>query len=63
MTIGAVLLLMVVFAYMALPGLIGSSLAANLKERHGLQEKPMVEVYSDFPPELLLGHIDRMRYR
>ena len=43
MTIGVVLLLMVVFAYTSLSGLIGSSLAANLKERHRLREKPMVE--------------------
>jgi hypothetical protein len=45
---------------MVLPGLIESRLAANLKERYGLEKEPAVEVSSNFPPELLLGCIDRI---
>ena len=51
------------FSYVALPGVIESQLAGILQERLGLQEKPEVEVFSDFPPELLLGRADRIRAR
>jgi len=54
------LLLMGVFSYTLLPGLIESRLATTLQERYGLEEKPVVEVSSNFPPELLLGRIDRI---
>ncbi len=57
-----VVLLVVGFSvYALLPGLIESRLAANLQGRYGLEEKPAVEVSSSFPPELLLGRIDRIR--
>ncbi len=51
------------FSYLMLPGLIESRLAANLKERYELEQEPEVEVFSDFPPELLLGRIDRIEVR
>ncbi len=51
------------FSYLMLPGLIESRLAANLKERFELEQEPEVEVFSDFPPELLLGRIDRIEVR
>ncbi len=57
------------YSYLVLPGLIEARLATNLQERYGLEEKPEVEVSSEFPPELLLGridhievHIDRLRH-
>ncbi len=51
------------FSYLMLPGLIESRLAANLEERYELEQEPEVEVFSDFPPELLLGRIDRIEVR
>jgi hypothetical protein len=60
----AVLLVLVgLFSYLMLPGLIESRLAANLKERYELEQEPEVEVFSNFPPELLLGRIDRIEVR
>src|SRR5918998_8824 len=55
-----VLLLVGVLAYLVLPTLIESRIAANLKERYGLAEGPVVKVYSEFPPELLLGRADQV---
>ncbi len=52
-----------IFSYLMLPGLIESRLAANLKERYELEQEPEVEVFSDFPPELLLGRIDQIEVR
>lgn len=52
-----------IFSYAALPGLVENQLAGILQERLGLQERPEVEVSSDFPPELLLGSADRIRAR
>ena len=65
LTLAAGILLLVVgfFFYLVLPGLIESRLAANLKERYELKQEPEVEVFSDFPPELLLGRIDRIEVR
>ena len=48
------------FSYTLVPRLIESRLATNLQERYGLQKEPEVEVSSDFPPELLVGRIDRI---
>jgi hypothetical protein len=53
-------LLVGVFAYAVLPALIEARLAANLKERYELEEEPAVEIYSNFPANLLLGRIDRI---
>ncbi len=60
MVAGILLLVVGFFSYLVLPGLIESRLAASLQERYGLEEKPEVELSSGFPPELLLGHIDRI---
>lgn len=59
----ALLVVAGLFSYVALPGVIENRLAGILQERLGLQEKPEVEVSSDFPPELLLGRADRVRAR
>jgi hypothetical protein len=42
---------------------IEDQLAQRLQEGFGLPTKPDVEVSSSFPPELLLGSIDRIRVR
>ncbi len=60
---GVLLLVVGLFSYLVLPGLIESRLAANLQGRYGLEEEPEVEVSSNFPPELLLGRIDRIGVR
>ncbi len=61
---GVLLLVVGLFSYLVLlPGLIESRLAMNLQGRYGLEEKPEVRVSSDFPPELLLGRIDRIGVR
>ena len=57
---GILLLMVVLFFYLVLPALIESRLAASLQERYELEEKPEVEVSSEFPPKLLLGRIDRI---
>lgn len=56
----AFVLLTGALSYTLLSGLIESRLAANLRESYGLEEEPAVEVSSNFPPELLLGRIDRV---
>lgn len=61
--VGVLLLVVGLFSYLVLPGLIESRLATNLQESYGLKKEPMVEVSSNFPPELLLGRIDRIEVR
>jgi hypothetical protein len=61
--VGVLLLVVGLFSYLVLPGLIESRLAANLQERYGLENDPVVEVSSNFPPELLLGRMDRVEVR
>lgn len=56
--LGVVLLLMVLFLYLVLPGLVESRLAADLQGSYGLAREPEVDISSSFPPELLLGRID-----
>jgi hypothetical protein len=46
-----------------LPGLIENQLAQRLQVAFGAPTKPEVEVFSSFPPELLLGRIDRIQVR
>jgi DUF2993 family protein len=58
---GVLLLVVGLFSYLVLPGLIESRLATSLQGRYKLEEKPVVEVSSDFPPRLLLGRIDRIQ--
>ncbi|HZG63557.1 MAG TPA: DUF2993 domain-containing protein [Rubrobacteraceae bacterium] len=61
--VGVLLLVVGLLSYLVLPGLIESRLAANLQERYGLENDPVVEVSSNFPPKLLLGRIDRIEVR
>ena len=58
-----ILILAGLFVYLLLPGIIESRLAASLRESYGLEEEPTVEVSSNFPPELLLGRMDRIEVR
>ncbi len=51
------------FSYLVLPGLIENQLAQRLQAALGAPTKPDVEVSSSFPPELLLGRIDRIQVR
>jgi hypothetical protein len=51
------------FSYLVLPGLIETQLAQRLQGALGAPTKPDVEVSSSFPPELLLGRIDRIQVR
>jgi LmeA-like phospholipid-binding/zinc-ribbon domain len=57
------LILAVLFFYLVLPLVIESLLAARLQTAFGTPTKPDVEVSSNFPPELLLGRIDRVQVR
>jgi len=47
-------------SYLVLPGLIERWVAANLRQEYGLAREPEVEVSSSFPPEVLLGRVDRI---
>lgn len=49
------------FSYLVLPGLVEDQLAKRLQVAFGATTKPDVEVTSSFPPELLLGRIDRIQ--
>jgi len=49
------------FFYLVLPGVIEYLIAGRLQEALGTPTKPDVEVSSNFPPELLLGRIDRIQ--
>ena len=51
------------FPYLVLPGLIESQLAGRMQAAFGAPTKPDVEVSSSFPPEVLLGRIDRIQVR
>ncbi len=57
------LILAALFFYLVLPLVIESLLAARLQTAFGTPTKPDVEVSSNFPPELLLGRIDRVQVR
>ena len=48
------------FSYLVLPGLVESQLAGLLQTQLGLATEPEVEISSDFPPEMLLGRVDRI---
>ncbi len=62
-TLVALLVLGGLFCYLVLPGVIETQLAQRLQEALGAPTKPNVEVSSSFPPELLLGRIDRIQVR
>ncbi len=59
-TLVALLVLGGLFCYLVLPSVIENLLAQRLQEALGAPTKPNVEVSSSFPPELLLGRIDRI---
>ena len=49
------------FSYLVLPGLVEDQIARRLQESVGTPTEPEVRVSSNFPPEMLLGRIDRVR--
>ena len=65
--LGRILVVLVVlgglFSYLVLPGLIEDQAAQRLQVAFGAPTKPDVELSSSFPPELLLGRIDRIQVR
>jgi hypothetical protein len=61
--LAVVLVLGGLFSYLVLPGLIEDQLAQRLQTSFGTPTKPDVDVSSSFPPELLLGRIDRVEVR
>jgi hypothetical protein len=50
-----------VFSYLVLPGLIENQVAQRLQVAFGTSTKPDVEISSNFPPEMLMGRIDRIQ--
>jgi hypothetical protein len=46
-----------------LPSLIEDQISRRLQESLGAPTKPQVEVSTSFPPEMLLGRIDRVEVR
>ena len=48
------------FSYLVLPAVIEDRLSQRLQEGLGLPAEPDVEVSSSFPPELLVGRVDRI---
>ena len=52
-----------IFSYLVLPGVIENQLAGRLQTAFGAPTKPDVEVSSSFPPELLVGRIDRIQVK
>jgi LmeA-like phospholipid-binding/zinc-ribbon domain len=57
------LVLVGLFLFLVLPVLLESLLAWKLQTAFGTPTKPDVQVSSNFPPELLLGRIDRIQVR
>jgi hypothetical protein len=49
------------FSYLVLPGLVEGQISQRLQESAGTPTAPEVSVSSSFPPEMLLGRIDRVR--
>ena len=49
------------FCYLVLPGLIENQLAQKLQVAFGAPTQPDVQVTSSFPPEMLIGRIDRVQ--
>jgi len=57
------LVLVGLFLFLLLPVLLESLLAGRLQTAFGTPTKPDVQVSSNFPPELLLGRIDRIQVK
>lgn len=55
------LVLVGLFSYLVLPALVEDQIARRLQGSLGTPTKPEVEVSSSFPPEMLLGRIDRVQ--
>jgi hypothetical protein len=55
------LVLVGLFCYLVLPGLVENQIANRLQVVFGATTKPEVEISSNFPPELLMGRIDRIQ--
>ena len=55
------LVLVGLFSYLVLPGVVEDQLAQRLQGSLGTPTQPEVEVSSNFPPEILLGRIDRVQ--
>ena len=55
------LVLLGLFSYVVLPGLVEDQISRRLQESVGAPTEPEVKVSSSFPPEMLLGRIDRVR--
>ncbi len=51
------------FSYLVLPGLIENQIAGRLQAAFGAPTRPDVEISSSFPPEMLLGRIDRIQVK
>jgi LmeA-like phospholipid-binding len=60
-TLIVVLVLGGLFSYLVLPGVIEDQLGKRLQVAFGAPTQPDVDVSSDFPPELLVGRIDRIQ--
>jgi len=57
------LILIGLLSYVVLPSLIEDQISRRLQESLGAPTKPQVEVSTSFPPEMLLGRIDRVEAR
>ena len=57
------LVLVGLLSYLVLPSLVEDQISRRLQGSLGAPTKPQVEVSSSFPPEMLLGRIDRIRVR
>ena len=60
MALAALLVLAGLSSYLVLPAVIEDQRARRLREGFGLPAEPDLEVSSSFPPELLLGRVDRI---
>ena len=58
-----ILVLVGLFLFLVLPAVLESLLAWRLQTAFGTPTKPDVQISSNFPPELLLGRIDRIQVR
>ena len=57
------LVLVGLFLFLVLPVVLESLIAGRLQTAFGAPTKPDVQISSNFPPELLLGRIDRVQVK
>lgn len=55
------LILVGLFSYLILPGLVEGQIASRLQTSFGTPTEPDVQVSSNFPPLMLLGRIDEVQ--